>query len=67
MPADSTKKQPQRLVENGTLQNVFVQCTPGAFTLIHSELADRTASRHQDFGDPVEDADREGHSIFPDM
>lgn len=36
-------------------------------TLIHLEPADRTASRHQDFGDPAEDFDREGHSIFPDM
>lgn len=67
VPADSIRRQPQRLVQNRTLRNVFVQCTPGTITLIPLELADRTASRHQDFGDPVEDFDREGHSIFPDM
>lgn len=67
MPADSIKKQPQRLVQKRTLQNVFLQCTPRTITLIHLELADTTASRHQDFGDPVEDFDREGHDISPDM
>lgn len=66
VPPGSIRK-PQRLVQKRTLQDVFLQCTPGTITLIHLELADRTASRHQDFGDPVEDFDREEHGIFPDM
>lgn len=35
--------------------------------MIHLKLADRTANRHGYFGDPVENFDREGHNVFPDV
>lgn len=73
LPADSIEEQPQIVVWNRILQNVlshWVALERGSRNYRFDSLEagwQETANRHWHCGDPGEQFDREGHSVFPDI